>query len=75
MLRLERRGKALDALIKLADRGSVLISYRGTNSEGKPLYEVRFSGGNNLTVGGYLNLTEAEMIREILKGELKCQTN
>ncbi len=63
MLRLERRGKAFEALLRLAEKGSIQISSRGINGEGRSLFELTTHKGEVIS----LNQTEEQITKRLLE--------
>ena len=66
MRKSERTAKAWEELLKLAQKGSVQIFFRGVNERDQLLYEVRCLAASKI----YENLTEEQVIKA-LTGEGK----
>jgi len=65
MRKSERRAKALDALLLLAQKGSVTISGRGIDEKGRLLYQITQYGGGIVCQ----NAAVDELAKSLLKEE------
>lgn len=66
MRRSERRANALAVLLLLAGKGSVTISGRGIDEQGRPLYQITQYGGGIVCQ----NANEEELTRSLLQEEV-----
>jgi hypothetical protein len=67
MRKSERRAKAWEAILLLAQKGSVVIFGRGIDSQANPLYQVQHGDNALANSKGFINLTEEQIVKKLLE--------